>query len=79
MNQGDENENYAMLERALSDCEIKEKLIFGNEQLCNEVIGRYIEELSGGFSVPVVRGFSALSPLPKPKTLGEAKRIVDGD
>ena len=78
MTRSNENKTYAMLEKALADDEMKEKLIFGNERLVNEIIERYIDELSG-FSVPVVRGFSALSPLPKPKTLSEAKKIVDGN
>ncbi len=64
---------------ALNDPARRERLIFADEALVNEVIGRYLDELAGRASVPVVRGFAALSPLPRPTNLREAKRIVDGD
>ena len=63
---------------ALSDEGRREKLVFSNDALVNAVIERYLDELSGAKSVPVVRGLSALCPVAKPKTLGEAKKIVDG-
>lgn len=66
-----------LLLRALDDEGLRERLIYTNESLCNAVIARYLDELSGSASVPVVRGFAALHPLPRPKTLQEAKRIVD--
>ena len=53
-------------------------MVFSNDALVNAVIERYLDELSGAKSVPVVRGLSALCPVAKPKTLGEAKKIVDG-
>lgn len=69
--------DYGMLLRALSEEEVRERLIFGNEELCNEIIGRYLDELTYPRGVPLVRGFSAISPLPVPKSLDEAKAIVD--
>lgn len=63
--------------RALGDREVRERFIFGNEEICNEVIRRYLDELATPKSVPIVRGFSALSPLPRPRSLMEAKAIVD--
>lgn len=62
---------------ALRDAERRERLIFGDEALYNLIIERYLDELSGAASVPVVRGYSALRPVHKPKTLWEAKQIVD--
>ena len=70
-------DNYEELLRALSDSTVRERLIFGNEEICNEVIRRYLDELAQPKGVPLVRGFSALSPLPRPKSLSEAKAIVD--
>ena len=70
-------EKTEALMRALSDTDVRERLIFGNEEICNEIISRYLDELSYPKSVPLVRGFSALSPLPRPKSLSEAKAIVD--
>lgn len=64
--------------RALGDEDVRERLIFGNLSLMNAVIERYLDELAGGKSVPVVRGYASLCPVRKPKTLEEAKRIVDG-
>lgn len=61
----------------LQDAERRERLIFGDEALYNLIIERYLEELSGAVGVPVVRGYSALRPVRKPKTLLEAKQIVD--
>ncbi len=66
------------LAAALSDAGRRERLVFSNDELVNAVIERYLDELSGIKSVPVVRGLSALCPVAKPKTLGEAKKIVDG-
>lgn len=54
-----------------------EEAIFANERLCNAIITRFLSELYEQRSAPVVRGRSALSPLPRPHTLQEAKRIVD--
>lgn len=64
--------------RVLRQDEARERLIFGDEALVNEVIARYLLELERAPAIPVVRGYCALSPVPKPKTLDDAKRIVDG-
>lgn len=64
--------------RALRQKDVCERLVLCNEEIVNAVIGRYLEELCGSASVPVVRGFASLSPLRKPHTLQEAKDIVDG-
>lgn len=69
--------DYEAIEEALKSGDAREKLIFANEEICNEVIVRYLEELSSAPKVPIVRGYSALSPLSKPRTLSDAKRIVD--
>lgn len=66
-----------MWQRVLADKEWCEQNVFGNETLCNAVIARYLDELSGRASVPVVHGFAALHPVKKPRTLQEAKEIVD--
>ncbi len=52
--------------------------VFSDEELCNEVIERYLSELARSECVPVVKGYSALCALPKPKTLEDAKKLVDG-
>ncbi len=65
------------IKEALRDGARRERVLFADETLVNEVIGRYLEELAAA-SVPVVRGFSALRPVRKPRTLAEAKEIVDG-
>ena len=72
-----EADEYDNLSRALRDRDVRERLIFGNEEICNEIITRYLDEMSAPRSVPLVRGFSAISPLPRPKSLDEAKAIVD--
>ena len=64
------------IRNALNSEEVRQ-LIYENDEIVNEVIERYLRSLSGS-SVPVVRGLSALTPVPKPKTLSEAKAIVDG-
>lgn len=56
-----------------------EKIVLSDEQLCNAVVERYIDELACAPHVPVVRGYCALRVLPRPKTLEDAKRIVDGN
>ena len=66
------------IKEALRDSARRERVLFADETLVNEVIGRYLEELAAAASVPVVRGFSALRPVRKPRTLAEAKEIVDG-
>lgn len=63
------------IKNALGREEVRE-LIYGNDEIVNEVIERYLRSLSRG--VPVVRGLSALAPVRRPKTLSEAKAIVDG-
>lgn len=67
------------LRQAIADPVRRERLVFADEQLCNEVIARYLTELAATPAVPTLRGFAALSPLPKPRTLSEAKDIVDGN
>ena len=64
------------IEDALKREEVRQ-LIYENDEIVNEIIERYLRSLSCS-SVPVVRGLSALTPVPKPKTLDEAKAIVDG-
>ncbi len=49
--------------------------IFANEKLCNEIIARFLQELGGQKSAPVVGGHSALSPGARPQTLGAPKKI----
>ena len=56
-----------------------EKIVLSDEQLCNAVVERYIDELACAPHVPVVRGYCALRVSPRPKTLEDAKRIVDGN
>lgn len=53
--------------------------VFADERICNEVIARFLGELYEHRPAPVVRGRSALCPIPRPRTLQEAKRIVDND
>ena len=66
------------VQRALSDPARRARLLTANEALFNDVIAAYLDELCGTAAVPVMRGFGALSPLPRPRTLEEAKKIVDG-
>lgn len=68
-----------MLAAALSDTARCAPLVYADEALCNEIIERYLAELAGTPQVPSVRGYAALTPIPKPKTLAQAKRIVDGN
>ncbi|MDE7394536.1 MAG: hypothetical protein K2M95_00230 [Clostridiales bacterium] len=53
--------------------------VLANEAICNEVIARYLSELYEQRPAPVLRGKSALCPIPRPHTLQEAKKIVDND
>ena len=53
--------------------------ILENEQVCNEVIARFLSELYEQKTAPVVRGKSALCPIPRPRSLEEAKKIVDNN
>lgn len=53
-------------------------MVLADERICNAVIAKYLDDISGAHSVPVIKGYSALSVLPKPKTLEDAKKIVDG-
>ena len=69
--------DYETLRKALQSDEMREKLVFCDQEICNEVISRYMEELERTAFVPSVRGFSALAPVSKPRTLSDAKRIVD--
>lgn len=78
VDEGETHVSEREIARALCDEGVRERLIYGNESLMNAVIGRYLDELAGGSSVPVVRGYASLRPVRKPKTLEEAKRIVDG-
>lgn len=54
------------------------ELALADENICNAVIEKYLGELESASHVPTVRGYSALSIIPKPKTLEDAKKIVDG-
>ncbi len=55
-----------------------ERIVLSDSEICNAVISVYLDELYGSEGVPVVRGYSALSVLPKPKNLSDAKKIIDG-
>ena len=72
-------------EEALTEKEVQALLarpevaeaIFADEALCNEVIARFISELYAQKPAPTLRGKSALLPIPRPRSLEEAKKIVD--
>lgn len=69
-----------ILSRALeSDAVIDEK-IRSSKRITNLIIADYLASLGRGYVAPVLKegtGRSALTPVRKPKTLGEAKKLAD--
>ena len=55
--------------------EVREKLVYADTALCDEIIARYLAELDGVSPVPVLRGYCAVRPVAKPRSLDEAGRI----
>ena len=51
--------------------------VLSSEAICNEVIARFLSELYEQKPAPTLRGKSALCPIPRPRSLEEAKKIVD--
>ena len=55
------------------------ELIKDNQNVKNKIISEYLISLSGRQNVSLVgqNGFSALTPVNKPKNLADAKRLAD--
>lgn len=64
----------------IRDEEFREKYIYTDSEITETVIRRYLMRLKGIKNVPTLGshiGDSALSPIKKPKTLDEAKKLTD--
>lgn len=76
-----ERETIKRLNAELNEINDNEKLyeiVSGNEAVKNRIIGDYLLALSGKPNPSLIgTGYSALTPVHKPKNLADAKRIAD--